>query len=472
MVQKHGLSLFLLTALPLTGLTAYASLGSLTRLIADDFCLIYFADRFGLFRSIWYWYLNWGGRYTAFAADWLILKSILGPYRLHFIVPVTILLWLVWTACVLYLYFYKKNKSALLHATALAGIFVFVVLLLTPDIPQSLFWWSGMRSYTLPLVVLTFYILLFLLVKEHVFTLHPAVSNASAFLLFLLSGGLGEIMAAAQTLFLLLILRLHAMKYLHSAGTELMILYSSLAGAMTSVVVVVLSPGNAIRQALLPPPPDLERLASISVMAYGKFIGDLFLEPARITGLTGAMLASLWIGSRYRESISERKRLIPAFVVGGLVISFVCFPPGVYGFSEPPPPRTLIIPVFFLMAGLLGAGFVAGGWLAARHAAPWLNSTALPVLVVLLIGFSSLTTAWRLYGERQVYSDFAGRWDRVDADILQARADDHESVTVPALNVWTGGGGDPTDNPKYWVNQCYSLYYGLTVLGPEPGQAE
>ena len=60
----------------------------------------------------------------------------------------------------------------------------------------------------------------------------------------------------------------------------------------------------------------------------------------------------------------------------------------------------------------------------------------------------------------------------MDAQILQARADNLDTVTIPAMNVWTGGGGDPTDNPRFWVNQCYSLYYGLTVLGPTPGGAE
>jgi hypothetical protein len=34
------------------------------------------------------------------------------------------------------------------------------------------------------------------------------------------------------------------------------------------------------------------------------------------------------------------------------------------------------------------------------------------------------------------------------------------------LNVWTGPGGDPTDNPRYWVTACTSRYYGLQVLGP------
>lgn len=465
-MRNNRLILFLLTALPLAGLAAYGALGSLTRLIADDFCLFYFADRLELFRSIWYWYLNWGGRYTAFAIDWLVLKTILGPYRLEYSVPATLLLWMIGTAGTLYLYFYKKNRSALLHALALAGISIFVVLLLTPDITQSLFWWSGMRTYTLPLVVLTFYLLLFLLVRENGIRVHPAVGGALGFLLFFLSGGLNEVMAVAQTAFLGILLALHFLKYWQPSERMRTVLFASLAGSLASLVVVILSPGNAIRQSLLPPPPDFATLASISVMSFGSFIADFFTDPARIAGLAGAMLASLWIGSQYRDQIPDRQQLITACLSGGLLIAFVCFPPGVYGFSEPPPPRTLIIPVYFLMAGILCAGFLAGGWLAESPAFARLSSAVLPLVILVLVGFSVLTSVGRLYAERQTYIDFAEKWDQVDAYILQARAEGQESVTIPALNVWTGGGGDPTANPRYWVNQCYSLYYGLTVLGP------
>lgn len=463
-MQKHGLSLLLLTAFALTALSAYAYLGSFTRMLADDFCLFSSADRLGLFRSTWFWYTNWGGRYTAFAADWLLLKSLLGPYQMHFMVPLTLLLWLILTSGALYLYLYKKNKSALLHALALAGIFLFVVLLLSPAVIQSLFWWSGMRTYTLPLILLTFMIFLFLLVRERLRT-PPVINNAAAFLLFFLSGGLNEIMVVAQGTFLVFLLGLHFLRYLHASGRELAILYAGLAGTVAALVLVIVSPGNALRQAQLPPPPDIVSLAWISLAAYGRFLGDFFREPARIAGLLGAVLVGLWIGGRYRYTVPGRQRLIPASLLGGAMISFVCFPPGVFGFSEPPPTRILIIPVFFLVAGILAASFLAGGWLAGESGAMWLRSSMLLVPSLFLIGFSSLTTAWHLYGERQVYMDFAEKWDRVDAQILQAKAEDQDSIHIPAMDNWARL-ERPTDNPAYWPTFCYTRYYGIPVYGP------
>jgi hypothetical protein len=470
-MQKQRLGLILLIAFPLTGLAAYAYLGSYTRLIADDFCSAAFADRLGLLRSVWYWYLNWSGRYTAFAADWLVLGPGLGPYRYHYVVPALLFLWLILVFAVLFLYLRKHDGLAGLHSMALAGTFLFVVLLLTPDIPQSLFWWNGMRSYALPLVVLTSFVLLYQLNQEY-FKLSPPLVYGLGFFLFFVSGGISETMAVAQTAFLLFFIGLQLLKLVNRPATELIALFFCLAGAAVSVIVVILSPGNAIRQALLPPPPGLQTILSISIQAYISFLGSLFLTPSAIAATLGAILAALWIGGQSQMSSPAQVPLICACLLGGILVSFACFPPGVYGYSEPPPPRVMIIPIFFLMAGILSASFLSGVRLADKVGAQQTTSSALLTAAVLLTGYAALSTASILYQQRHIYTDFAERWDQVDAQILQARANDQDTVTIPAMNVWTGGGGDPTDNPRFWVNQCYSLYYGLTVLGPAPAGAE
>ena len=58
--RREAFSLALLIP---TGCTVlfYVYLGSYVRLIADDFCSMYFARRLGLLRSMWYWYKNWHG---------------------------------------------------------------------------------------------------------------------------------------------------------------------------------------------------------------------------------------------------------------------------------------------------------------------------------------------------------------------------------------------------------------------------
>ncbi len=462
-MTRQRLGLFSLTGFSLLGLAAYAYLGSFTRMLADDFCSLGFANRLGLLRSIWFWYLNWSGRYTAFAADWLILKSILGPYRLGFVVPVTIFAWLVFLLFAIYLQLEKRHSSALLHAAALAGVFLFLVLVLTTDISQSLFWWNGMRSYALPLVVISFYFLLFQIYKRLKFS--PLWAGLFGFILFFFSGGLGETFAVAQIAFIVFLIGLDLFKFTGRPSNEMIVLYASLAGAVCALITVILAPGNRIRQAQLPPSPDMVTLVTISLQAYGAFLVDFFREPAKLIALVGAILTSIWIGAQYQPFASSDRWQIPAYILGGLLISFACFPPGVYGYSEPPPARIAIIPVFFLLGGLLGAGFGTGSLLAGGHNYQWLDSIPFIVSVTLLIGVSSLLTITSLWEKRNGYVRFAEKWDQVNTQILQARSEDLKTVSIPAMNNWAGL-DRPTDNPKFWATQCYSLYYGIQVVGP------
>lgn len=463
-MQKHPLPLFLLITFAGVGLAVYACLGNFTRMLADDFCSIYFADRLGLFRSTWYWYLNWSGRYTAFAWDWFVLEFVLGPYNLHYIVPVSILLWLLFGTLAVYFYLRKKDRFAFLHSLTLAGIFLFVVFMLSPNISQSLFWWNGMRSYALPLVALTAYIFMYqLIIKDLKMAL--IWKCGLGFVLLFLSGGMGETIAVAQAVFILFLVSLHVLKLLKSTRDELPVLYSSLVGAVCSIIVVILSPGNAIRQAFLPPSPDLITLATISLRAYGSFLREILLEPVKAVGLIGAVLVAFWIGGHYKDRVPVGIQPIPAYILGGLAISFACFPPGVYGYSEPPPARTMIIPIFFLIGGVLCAGFVAGGRLNEKYEAARLSSNALVLLSLLMVGFSFTATTWGLYNERQVYIDFAQKWDAVDARILQAKADNLELVNIPAMDNWAGL-ERPNDNKNYWPTLCYSSYYDIQVFGP------
>ena len=464
-MQKHRLAIFLLTTFTSIGLAVYAYLGNFTRMLADDFCSIYFADRLGLLRSTWYWYLNWSGRYTAFALDWLILKFTLGPYKLHYIVPLSIFLWLAFVAFTFYLYLQRKSDASFLHSFALAGIFLFTVMALSPDIPQSLFWWNGMRSYALPLIVITFYFLIFKIGSQRL-KLNSAVSCGFGFILFFVSGGMGETFAIAQAAFIIFVIGLQVINWSNKSRAELFILCSSLAGAICSIIVVILAPGNAIRRALLPPSPSFIKLASISMQSYGAFIRGFFLEPAKITGLIGAVFAAMWMGSYYKDYyISAKTQFIPVYILGGVALSFVCFPPGVYGYSEPPPTRIMIIPVFFFTGCILYVSFITGSWLEGKYNPRWLSSDIFILVIILSIGFSTITTTWNLFNQRAVYINFAEKWDQVDAQILQAKTNHLEFVNIPAMDNWAGL-ERPTDNAKYWPTLCYSSYYGIQVFGP------
>lgn len=463
-MQKRSLTITLFILFTQIGLASYAYIGNFTRLLADDLCSIYFSNRLGLLRSIWYWYLNWSGRYASYAADWFVLTFTLGPKNMHYIVPGAILLWLISLTSIVYLYLHKSGGKNFSTALALAGVFLYLVFALSPDIRQSLFWWNGMRSYTLPLLVLTAYVLIFQLAADR-FRIRLSISSMLGFLLFFLSGGLSETFAVAQFVFLLFVIGLYLLKLPDRPRTDLAILFSSVAGSILSLIVVIMAPGNKIRLGPSPVTPNLSELTIISLKSYWDFLLGFFATPEKALGIMGAVFAVIWIGSHYKGLAPANTYIIPAHVLGGIAVSLACFPPGVYGYFDSPPPRTMIIPVFFLVAGILGAGFLLGTLLSARYNPTWNKNWLLILPILLIMGFSTLKTSWNFYSTRNVFIEFALRWDRVDELILQAKANGLESVNIPDMTNWASL-EIPTDNPKYWPTVCYSDYYDIQVVGP------
>jgi hypothetical protein len=132
----------------------------------------------------------------------------------------------------------------------------------------------------------------------------------------------------------------------------------------------------------------------------------------------------------------------------------------------------MIVFSFILVASILYAGLMTGRWLSGRNIESANFRWGLIACIAISVLFSTAINAKALYESREIYSSFARRWDQANAQILQAKHNREESVTIPALNVWTGPGGDPTDNPRYWVTACTSRYYDFQVLGPPLNMTE
>lgn len=448
----------------------YIYLGIYTRMIADDFCSAYYARRLGLLRSIWYWYINWSGRYTAFGADWLMEK--ISVYKLPVIHSLALLAWLVFTVAALQ----PSLKQVLPHgrvktvSMTLGIVFLFVILLLDPQIPQTLYWWNGMRSYVLPLILLTLYIVLLQVKPEKLKDQRwRTIALLISFLFTFMNGGLGETYIAFQVAFLLYLLVLELLVHKDIRSTTFQLLFAGWVGSLVAFVILVSAPGNAIRQAYFPPHPGIVMLFQISIQSYLDFILDIVRSPEKIAGLIGAMLTAVYFGTLSEQKVNVKRWFIPALLLGSFGLSFACFVPGAYATSEPTAARTIVIPVFGLVFFLLWAGFLVGQQLPVSRKASPLFGSVVPILVVFMLTYSAIISFRSTYGTRSIYIGFAQRWDKANAQILLAKDVGAESVTIPDMNVPTGPyDGDPIDNPKYWVNQCYSLYYGIQVLGPSP----
>jgi hypothetical protein len=167
--------------------------------MADDYCTAARINEIGFIKSQIAWYSHWTGR---FSFSFLVgVAEMIGPAVVPFL-PITALAgWLSATVWSTYqIAMMARWPQPFLTSMVLAELLVFVTLESTPHVVQSLYWQSGMLTYTLPLILLTIY----LGVLGRVLGLRRPVEAASlpmfaAFVLTVIAGGFSEAYASMQT---------------------------------------------------------------------------------------------------------------------------------------------------------------------------------------------------------------------------------------------------------------------------------
>jgi len=469
MIKKRDFGALLAIAIfSLAALSFHAYIGSLSRFLADDYCVAYYARHFGFLRSIWYWYISWSGTFSTSIFDWFLL--IIKPGGIPFVTPAVLIIWTIVTTITVYLFLPHEFSSRikLLTSITFGTLTVYATLLISPDVPQSLYWWTGMRSYILPLVIFTFYWIFFQWQKIKGKNWNLLLWSLLSFSILFIIGGFSETFTPVLAVFFIGATTLGFLnKKPASPERSFFLILGGLLGVVTSLIVVVAAPGNANRQAFYQPPPGIFGIFTISISAFLMFISNILIAPERFAGILGVFLASLWFGSIVNHTYKTRPWIPPAILLAGIALTFGCFLPAAWGLSEAPPDRTLCIPAFILVVTFLIAGFTAGNQLSFYMAQHQLNiaQTGLLVIIMACIGFSAWVNIHNLYSTRQAYLDYAQKWDRVNRQIIQTKLAGYDMVHIPSMDSWTTL-DKPNDNPRFWLNICYSKYYDVQILSP------
>jgi hypothetical protein len=170
------------------------------------------------------------------------------------------------------------------------------------------------------------------------------------------------------------------------------------------------------------------------------------------------------VGSQLEREADPRLLIvIPSLTIG---FAFSCFPPAAYGLSDAPPDRTLILPTYFFLLGLLALGFVCGNLLRKKQG--FVTSTVLPLVMIATIIIAASINSINLYRSRSEFIQYAAYWDDMNAGILKAKQAGASRAFIPVIQNWAFL-NTPNDNPRFWVNICMSSYYGLQILAaPDP----
>lgn len=443
------------------GLFAY--LGSFSQLMADDYCSVYFVESLGILRSVWFWYTNWHGGFSASFADSLL--GVIGQDRIGYVVPLTLVIWvlsLAW-AITLALKFFELQWHGLVPL-ALSLLIMCGTLVVSPAASASLIWWGGLRGYAPPLIIVPVYVGLYILFRDREHQIStPYIWYAVSFGLLCISGGFSEPFTPLQIIITSLMLAVELYINRNVLKTPKgKFLIAGILGGVVALLIMVIAPGNANRQELYPAPPPLLGILSIGLRSYLLFFARLGHDFLKVVISVTIFSSSMLLGTFFSDSKYFNYRNFLVTVTLGLLFAFCSFLPAAYGQSGEPSDTSLITPVYVLMIMLCVAGIVGGGTLMKTMQGVKPYHAILAVLLVLpLLGYSTITSIQRLSDEMGRAATYAESWHDRDVQIRRARQDGLQQVFVPPIPRWITQ--EPTDNPKFFVNECMSLYYGIDI---------
>jgi hypothetical protein len=425
-------------------LAVYAAVGSFSRYTADDYCWAGVLRTEGFFNAQLQWYSAYSPRYAfTFVVN---VVELAGPAIVPLLPALAIVVWLAtltWTC----IQFSIKTRYAIL----LAEVAALATLQTAPDLPQSLYWQTGMLTYLLPLVLATFVI--GWMRREIARGQLRYWSLGLCALVTFVAGGLSETYLIPQNVALTLALLTCAVLVARGQAPRLSVAYlaAALAGGGMALVVIVVAPATAIRVGGSPADLWLALSAASATAAYQ------VVRLVRFFPLTVALslaLPALFLRTERPAAISRRTfGLVSACVA--ITLPF-CYFPSFYASNGNPPARALIVPGAILIGYLVFSGYTFSG-LARRLPSP------VPMVAAAILALVPLGVAAVSLPDLASAAQHAALWDVEDQQIRASRDAGLTELSVPPLPVYLGE-NFVSDDREDWFNRCVARYYGVRSI--------
>lgn len=460
-------------------LAAHAFVGSYARYVADDYCTSGILAERGLMGSQVYWYTAWSGRFSFYFT--VNLLELIGPAVVPYLPAAALMLWLgAATLCIKQWTGFRSPPSGSLLAFILAEVLLVGTFDAAPNVYQSLYWQTGMLTYSFPLILFTATLAISGWARTREMR-SPAMAVAilSGFLLALVIGGYSETIVSVQTAALILLLALVLWNPQNqNRGPLRTFTISCLIGSLIAMAIVIAAPGNAARQAEMPPPPNLLTLIYLSNRYALAFSAKAVLASpltALLCGAAAFMVGGLWARRHGEASLFNLAPrggwehalpiILPATLGYALILATTA--PYVYTIGIYPDDRVLVTAQYILNSTLALCGFQFGMVVREHPELPLghqvLSSRYLPFAVLVIALGSSLWATQRIWRRAPELRDYAHRWDQRHAEIQRAVSTGATELTVERLPRLADL-GDVSKDPERWINICIARAYGLESI--------
>jgi uncharacterized protein DUF6056 len=464
----------------LLGIVALAGLGAplvvlavgglFSRYAADDYCTAGQVQLAGFLEAQSRLYVGWSGR---FAATLLVtLVDLVGPAAVPVLPALALLAWLAtatWAARELSQAAAFGWRLPLLPSAVLAMLVVFATLQTTADLPQVLYWQTGMLTYLAPLLLATAYVGWVTHFGHSGEVRWPAVVGVS-FALTFVAGGTSETFAAAQLTGLLCASAIAYTAGARTARSKVQAsLLAGLLGATLALLILAVAPGNSVRQETGAQTPLAIALPQALEFTQG-WLRLTFARPhAAVLLLLVAVPAAIGAATPRPKSASLGSLVLAAWVVATALVILACMLPAFYALGSNPPGRAQVIPQYVLVCSLAALGWLLGTVTASRlgpilrsPASAWVAAGA----VVVLLGLGPLLMARDIIMQITPARAYAVAWDQLDGEVRAERHQGVQDVTVRSLT--STGMIQNLDfvgpNRDDWFNACVARYYDLNTI--------
>jgi hypothetical protein len=463
------------TVLALVAVTSFLALlpfiytGVFSRYQADDYCSAQLLRSSGFLNAQWESYTGWSNRFsTMFITGLIDPLDVLGMQILPTILVVGLLL------CGYYLLHTLRLTRGWslsdLELIALAGVITFTSVYSAPNAFQSIYWRSGSITYTLP--ILGFLILAAILVSQ--MAKNPTGWKVVLIgLLAFFNGGFSETTVVMQLAllgmaagWLLWRLRKGETNYPGKAT-----LWAAIAGTILAMLVMILSPGNAIRLSQMPAPPDFFRWLYLIFRFGAGFIYQT------ITSYPVPLLATVIIGfalSQQRDWHDAQPTkwswafwAIPTVVF--LVIVASCAP-SAFAQGAYPEDRAMIFARYILTACFITYAYLIGvvylHWRQKSDRFTLLPAQSFHGFILVIMCFYLFYGALQTLSTIPAYQARATAWDARAKEIEVNRLSGQMDQIVPAYDSM-GRIRELSDDPQHWVNRCAASYYQIDSISAQ-----
>jgi hypothetical protein len=453
--------------------------GFFSRFLADDYCLGWGIKSVGFFHSLTGRYAGWDGRYAfTFIAYGL---ELLGDKVVTYIPLISICLWLISTFYLIKQIGKKRfSKQNFIITIFLSTVFVFIGLYTMPSVGQDVYWFTGNTTYFFPIIfeMFTIGVALNLSMRAKHFTkMQQLFFSALLFLLAFITSGFSEVATTLSVTFFGMILGIEIFKKVINKETNPSFLYwcAAFAGAFIGLLVMILAPGNSIRQQLYPPHPSIVTLISQSLVISWDFFVSWVVQHYKI--IIATMLTVLFFGVcvplpsifNFAKKTKNRILYFLLFIVIFLLFFILSFMPTYWALSTATPERVAVIPSIILSALIVSLSFLLG--VEIQQKIPFklnnslLISAVLPFICVCFIVVAPYHQALNYFHKNhQTAVTFANKWDSINSSILTAKSEGQKIITTEINGFNIMGIEHLQSDPSYWMNRCAAGYYQVDEI--------